>query len=534
MIEVMVLVLALLAGLFARWIRLPSMVGFLAAGFAIPFLQVYLPELQSLDLQPVADVGITVLLFTIGLKLDLGSLVRPFIWAVTCLNMSIIMLIVCVAFFVLKSLGWVLLASLSFEQSLTIGFALSFSSTVFAVKMLEDRGEMASMHGKAAVGILVMQDILAVAYLSMAGDVSPSPFAPAVLLLIPARNFLHALLRRCGHGELLVLAGFAVAYSAYALFEWAGLKGGLGALFVGALLAKTEKGNELAKSLMMIKNLLLIGFFLSIGQYGLPSDEAWLMAIALTLLLIVKPLIYFFLLILFNLRAQTALFGALALNHYSEFGLIVTAIAIQEGNLPEQWVVILALALSFSFMISSMHNLYSNNLYARLHTLLSRLQRNTRIPEQQAIDIGQTEILIMGMGRLGTGAYDYLRSVYGDTLLGFEENASKAAEHRRCGRNVLVGDASDWDLWQRLPHQQVSKIILTLSNHRETVLVANMLRKCGYTGVIATVAKFDDHLQELKDMGVIAFNFYAEAGAGFAKHMVKSLENNTPQPAKNI
>jgi predicted Kef-type K+ transport protein len=533
-LEVIVLIVTLLAGLLARTVGLPPMLGFLVAGFALVPLQQFWPGLATINFQPWADIGITLLLFTIGLKLELRSLLRPFVWAVNCLHMSLMILFIAALLFGLKTLGWVLLADLAMPQALTIGFALSFSSTVFAVKVLEERGEMASLHGKTAVGILVMQDFFAVAYLTAIGDSWPSMYAPLLLLLIPARGILLNLLKRCGHGELLVLAGFAIAYMAYALFEWVALKGGLGALFVGALLAGSDKGNELVKALLTIKDLLLIGFFLSIGQYGLPSADVWLMALLLTLLLFIKPLLYFLLLAGFQLRTQTALFCALALNHYSEFGLIVASIAVQQKSLPEQWLVILALALSFSFVISSIINLYGDRLHARWHLLLARVQTPNRVAEQRAIDIGNAKILVMGMGRIGGGAYDYLQAMYGDAVLGFEENEQKVVAQVKAGRRVLVGDAGDRDLWQRLPHQKIEKVILTLNNHRETMQVTQTLRECGYAGVIAAVAKFEDDLQELKAMGVIAFNFYAEAGAGFAEHVVAHLNKNTMTNTQEI
>ncbi|WP_101757031.1 cation:proton antiporter family protein [Oceanicoccus sp. KOV_DT_Chl] len=520
MVEVIVVILALLAGVLARGVNLPPMVGFLVAGFTLIPLQQFWPEITEIDFKPLVSIGVTLLLFCIGLKLQLQTLLRPFVWAVTCIHMSLLIVLCFALLFALKSMGWALVAGLSMEQSLTIGFALSFSSTVFAVKVLENRGEMASLHGKAAIGVLVMQDIFAVAYLSMISGTTPSMFAPLVLLLIPAKSLLVDLLRRCGHSELLVLAGFAIAYAGYGLFEAVGLKGDLGALFIGAVLASSDKGKELAKSLLTIKDVLLIGFFLSIGQYGLPSGDAWLMALMLLVFVVLKPTLFFVLFTRFKLRAQTSFFGALALNHYSEFGLIVLAIAMQQGVLPDTWVVILALSLSLSFILSSLINVQSDKLYAGLTKQLQHFETSSRVAEQRPIDIGNAEILVMGMGRLGTGVYDYLHAGYNDTLVGFEESLVKVKEHTKVGRRVLVGDASDRDLWQRLSISQVKQIFLALSNHRETVLVTNLLRESGYDGVIAAVAKFDDNLEELKALGVIAFNFYSEAGAGFAEHVV--------------
>ncbi len=524
MAEIIVLLVAVLAGVTARSVSLPPMVGFLAAGFALPPLSHFWPQLAEINFDPLVDAGFTLLLFTIGLKLDLRSLVRPFVWAVTLLHMGFVIALIFGVLALLKGLGWAYLAELSTVQSLTVGFALSFSSTVFAVKVLEERGEMASLHGRAAIGILVMQDILAVIYLSAMGDGLPAPYAPLVLLLIPLRGYIEAFLKRCGHAELLALAGIAVAYGGYGLFELVEMKGSLGALFAGAVIADTEKGRELAKSLLTIKDLLLVGFFLSIGQYGLPGDDAWLLALLFSLLLLFKPLAYYVLLARFHLQARTAWLASMVLNQYSEFGLIVMAIATQEGLLPREWLVILAIAVALSFVISSGVNLYNQQIFARFGDWLIRFQSDHRLPEEEPVDIGNASILVMGMGRLGTGAYDYLQKTYGNTVIGFDEDAAKVMQHLERGRTVLVGDASDMDLWERLPQQQIRKVILALSNHTETVRVTRMLRSFGYTGVIAAVAKFDDHLQELKDMGVIAFNFYAEAGAGFAEHVVNHLE----------
>lgn len=523
MVEVTVVIIALLAGVIFKSMRLPPMVGFLAAGFALMPMQGLLPELAGVDFTPFVNAGVTLLLFCIGLKLELRTLFRPFVWGVTSAHMLSLVLIYSGVLLVLKIVGWTLLKDLSWSQGLTIGFALSFSSTVFAVKVLEERGEMAAMHGKAAIGVLVMQDIFAVIYLTMVSGKIPSIYAPLVLLLIPARGLLVALLKRCGHSELLVLAGFAIAFGAYALFDLVGLKGDLGALFVGAVLASSDKGKELVKSLMTIKDLLLVGFFLSIGQYGLPSDNAWLMAFVLTALVLIKPLLFFLLFARFKLRAQTAFLGGLALNHYSEFGLIVLSIAVAEGILPHTWLVILALALSFSFVISSLINLYSHKLYTFWIGWLVRFQTPNRVLEEQAIDIGNAKILIAGMGLIGTGAYDYLIEHYGDTLVGIEESPLKVDAHNNLGRRVVLGDVSDRDLWKRLPINQVKKVILAFSNHAETVLVTNELREIGYTGVVAAVAKFDDHLEELRSLGVIAFNFYSEAGAGFAEHVMAHI-----------
>ena len=524
MAETVVLLLALLMGLLARQCTLPPLVGYLVAGFTIPVAAQWVPGLAGIDFEPLANLGVILLLFSIGLKLSFRSLLKPYVWGVGGLHMLLTVAMITLLFVALKTTGWLMLAELNDTQYLTIAFALSFSSTVFAVKVLEERGEMTSLHGRIAIGILVLQDIIAVVYLSLMGDKSPEWYAVSVLLLIPLSPLLRQLLVRCGHGELLVLGGFLFALGAYAWFDAVGLKGDLGALVMGALLAPHGKSAELSKALLSFKDLLLVGFFLSIGQAGLPSASGWIMVLMVSMVIVIKPVLFFLLLTRFKLRARTALFSSLVLNNYSEFGLIVLALAAKENILPKEWLVIVALTLSLSFVIGSVLASRANLIYRYARPWLLRLQTDTRLPEQKPVDIGDAKILVMGMGRVGTGAYDFLHDMHGDVVVGCEENFEKVEDHHNTGRRVLVGDASDRELWERLPKEQVEQVILTLSNHDETMRVARLLREGGYQGVVAAVAKYPDDEEELKALDVIAFNFYNEAGAGFADHVYQRLK----------
>ena len=137
-------------GLLSRAVGLPPLVGFLAAGFLLNWHGTVSGEM----LQRLSDLGITLLLFLVGLKLDVRTLARPQVWAVASLHMSIVVLVLGTAIHVLALAGTSFLTGIDFSRALLIAFALSFSSTVFVVRLLEERGETASLHGRIAVGIL--------------------------------------------------------------------------------------------------------------------------------------------------------------------------------------------------------------------------------------------------------------------------------------------------------------------------------------------------------------------------------------------
>ena len=277
------LAIALVLGLMVRAVGLPPMIGFLFAGFLLNAMGAE----DGAFLRHVADLGVTLLLFTIGLKLSVGSLLRPEIWGVAVTHMLLVILLTTGILLLFGLTALAMFDELSLVNAALLAFALSFSSTVFAVKTLEDKGATGSRYGRIAIGVLIMQDIAAVIFLAASTGKLPSVWALSLLLLIPARKPMQSLLDRVGHGELLVLIGFVYALGGAALFEMVNLKGDLGALVLGVLLGSHHRSSELARALFGFKELFLIGFFLSIGLTGLPTME---MALAALLILLLIPL----------------------------------------------------------------------------------------------------------------------------------------------------------------------------------------------------------------------------------------------------
>lgn len=206
---------ALIFGLIAVRFGLPPMIGYLAGGF---LLNLYFDGI-SLKLAGIGNLGVTLLLFTIGLKLDIRSLMKPAIVLGTSLHTLATVLLFGLGIFLTSFTGASLFANLDFFSSVLIAFALSFSSTVFAVKTLEEKGELCSRHGQVAISVLVMQDIFAIIFLALSTGKVPSPWAALLLILFPLRKVLHKLMSSVGHGELMALLGLALAYGSWFLFE---------------------------------------------------------------------------------------------------------------------------------------------------------------------------------------------------------------------------------------------------------------------------------------------------------------------------
>jgi predicted Kef-type K+ transport protein len=512
--------LAFLFGFLAKLINLPPLVGFLATGFALNYLGMTGGE----TLQKLADLGITLLLFTIGLKLNIKILIRPQVWLVTILHSSIIIALFGAIIFALAMTSVSLFSELDLMLSFMIAFALSFSSTVFVVKSLEDKGEMKSLHGRIAIGILVVQDLAAVIFLAASTGKTPSLWALLLFLLIPLRPLFHHFLQKTGHGELLVLYGLVIALGGAELFELAGVKGDLGALIMGVLISTHAKSTELSKSMLGFKDLFLVGFFLSIGMAGHFSLEALIIGLLMLPFIFIKSSLFFYLMTRLQLRARTSFLSSLSLTNYSEFGLIIAAIGVSNGWLNPEWLAIIAITLSLSFIVSAPINTIDDLIYSKFKKILMKFQSKNRLPDDLLLDTQNATIAIFGMGRVGTGAYDKMIEHYADKVIGIDFDTERVKAHQLKSRNVSHGDPSDADFWEKISqNHKIELVMLALPNLRANLDALEQLRIISFNGQITAVARYPDEIQLLRKSGANAvFNIYTEAGAGFAEH----VENN--------
>lgn len=499
-------------GLAVRQFGLPALVGFLCAGFALSAAGYEsVPALEHL-----AELGILLLLFSVGLKLRLRSVLTKEVFGGALIHLVISMLVLAPAVFLLAAISW--------EGAAILAIALAFSSTVVAAKMLEEKQELRAFHGRIAIGILIVQDLVAVAALSALSGNTPSHYAFLLLALPFLRPVLFRLLELSGHDELLVLFGLGMALVLGGLtFELAGLSAELGALIVGALLAEHKRAKELSDAMWGLKEVFLIGFFLQIGLSGLPSWEQLGLALLLALLLPLKAGLFFFILLRFRLRARSCFLTGLSLASFSEFGLIVAHMGAGNGVLDADWVVLFAITVAISFVLAAPFNRHAHNLYQRWETFLCRFESEERHPDDEPISLGSAHVVVMGMGRVGTGAYDFLTKRH-ERVVGLDSDPGKIERHRSEGRRVLYADAEDAGFWHRLRVDGIKAILLAMPDLESKQIATLELRRKGYTGFIGATSKFAEESKSIESAGCdLSFNYYGEVGVGFAEHVWEAM-----------
>ncbi|MDJ0841641.1 MAG: cation:proton antiporter [Acidobacteriota bacterium] len=509
---------AFVFGLLVRLIGLPPLVGFLVAGFTLNALGVE----NSLFLNEMADLGVTLLMFIIGLKLRIKELARAEVWCVTLVHMILLSLFFALWLLLFQKAGFPLFDNLNLKSAAVMGFAMSFSSTVFVMKVLETRGDLIAGYGRMAIGVLIVQDIAAVVFLGFSTGKLPSVWAAIlILILMLGRRVLYKLLNYIDHGELLVLFGLTLALGGAALFEAVDLKGDLGALIFGVLLSTHAKTGDLARDLFSMKELFLIGFFLSIGMAGLPTFATVAAAAVLLLAILLKSCAFFFLFSRFRVRSRTAVAASIALGNYSEFGLIVASVSVSAGWLPESWLITMAVLVASSFVVSSVFNNRADDIFSRFNARLIRFQHDKRLAGDENIDLTGYQILVCGMGRVGGGAYDRFAEQGRYKVLGLDFDEVVVQRRNQAGQKTIFANFSSPDFWNRLNPDQfdVKWIVLCSPNPNTSRVTAGLARNWGFKGFISASSKYPEDEETLREEGVDAvFNIYAEAGAGLAQH----------------
>lgn len=491
---------AFLLGLLVSRLGLPPLVGYLGAGFLLH--QMGLRETEFL--RHVAEIGVLLLLFSVGLKLRLQDLLEPRVLAVGGFHLLLFSLA-----------AWLLV------QHLPLAMALAFSSTVLVAKVLEDKKELTSYHGRLSIGILILQDLVAVGLLTLYGGKEVSPWAALLLLFPLARRGMVWLLERSGHDELLMLFGLGLALLGGETFRQVGLSPELGALLMGTLLSGHAKGTEMARALWSLKEAFLVAFFLDIGlREGFQGVDVGLAA--LLLLSLLKGPLFFALFLLFGLRARTSFVAGLYLANYSEFALIVGVALERAGVLPLS-LSTLAVVVALSMALSAPLARYSHGLYKRLEPWLLRLERKGVHPDQEPERLDGATALIVGMGRTGGAVYRVLEE-RGEQPVGLDADPEKVEHHRGKGRRVFYGDAEDPELWERLDLKGLKAVVLTLPDLEAKLLAARWLKERGFSGILAATSF---HLEEdpaLKAAGVtLIFHPFREAGERLAERVLEEL-----------
>ncbi|MBK8698787.1 MAG: cation:proton antiporter [Saprospiraceae bacterium] len=511
---------AFVLGFLAMRLRLPSLIGFLFTGLLLNYFEMDKGNAGNI-IEALADLGVMLLLFTIGLKIKVNTVFQPMIWIPASINMVVSVVLAGGFVFLLGLTGLQTFAGLDMKASMLIGFALSFSSTVFVVKILEERGELTSFHGKIAIGILVIQDIFAVLFMTMVSDQTPSWFVlllPLYLYLI--RYPLSYLLAHAGHGEMLTIFGFFATFVTGAfVFHALGLKPDLGALIIGMLLVNHLKADELYDRMMSYKDFFLVAFFINIGFSGQITTQTLLITAILIPFMLVKGLLFVSLLSAFKMRARTAFLASLSLGNFSEFALITGVVGFKAGWISNDWIMAFALLMTLSFIISSPLNAAAHHIFDAYRPLIMGINAGGKYIDEEPKSIGNAEFLIIGFGSIGKPAYYYLTGKMGLKAIAIDYNHEIVKKYKHKGVNINWGDTSNSIFWETIDFSKVKVVLLAMSEHHSNLSILQEIHKIKNRRFkIAAFCKYEDEARVFREMKVdYIYDYKMHQGEDFAE-----------------
>jgi Kef-type K+ transport system membrane component KefB/Trk K+ transport system NAD-binding subunit len=505
-----ILVVSALAALLAVLLRQPILLGLLIAGIALgPGVLGLVRIDESITL--LAEVGIALLLFLVGLKLDVRIVAR----------LGPVALVVGLAQIVLTfllGLGIAAAFGRTGIAAIYLGLALTFSSTVVVVKLLTDVRMIDRLHGRLAVGILVIQDIVVVlamiALTATAGDGALAigefvgvllrgvvlVLASLVLGRFVATPTMHLLGRQA---ELLVLGAIAWAVSFGALSTILGFSAEVGAFLAGMTLASTPYREAISGRLTPLRDFLLLFFFIEIGAGIDPASLRAGLPIALTLsaaALIAKPIIVTGLLSLAGHRQKVSLATGITLAQISEFSLILVALGVAQGSVGSDIAGIVTTTALITIAVSSQMIARTERLVDRLSSRLPRLER--RVAGHATFEDGpplRPDVIVVGLGRFGSTVVEELLD-RGEHVVGVDFDPRAVAEGR-LGIPILYGDADDPSLGEHLPLEGSRWVVSTLRSLEANLTLVRSLRLNGYPGAIAVASEDPADCERLRAAG---------------------------------
>ena len=508
------LLFAAAVGALGIRLRQPLIVAFIAVGIlAGPSVLGWVSANDQIDL--LAKFGITLLLFVVGLKLDL-HIIRTMGPVALATGLGQVVFTSIIGYLIAIAFG------MSPVAALYVAVALTFSSTIIIVKLLSDKREVDTLHGRIALGFLIVQDLVVVLVmiglnaLNATGEVTLTQAAFAILLkgtgfllfvglamwyLLPW--LLHMLSRS---QELLVLFGIAWGVALAALGATLGFSKEVGAFVAGVSLASTPYRDALGARLTSLRDFLLLFFFLDLGarlDLGLLGTQLVESLVFSLFVLIGNPLIVMVIMGVLGYRSRTSFLAGLTVAQISEFSLILGALGLSLGHIDRETMGLITLVGLITISVSTYMIIYSHPLYERLAPWLGVFERNRphRETEQDAVPNDAVPLVILfGLGRYGNSIARTLRE-RGWRVLGVDINPDLTRAGDSMGYPVMFGDAEDPEFIATLPLRRAQSVVSTARERHVNLSLIHLLRSHGYDGRIAITAQAPNDVARLEQAG---------------------------------
>ncbi len=541
----LILLFAAIFGALGQLLKQPLIVMFIALGVVLgPAFFDIVKSKEYIHL--LAEIGIAILLFIVGLKLDLRIIKSVG---------KIALLTGLGQVFFTSAIGFLIAIFLGFStlHSFYIAVALTFSSTIIIVKLLSDKKDIDSLYGQIAIGFLIVQDIIVILVMivlaslrqaesvSLAENVIKTVLAGAALIIatfVMMKWVLPGLSRFLAKSqEMLTLFAIAWAISLAAGSELIGFSGEVGAFLAGVSLASSKFRDVIGSRLVSLRDFMLLFFFVSLGSnldmsvIGAQVPSAIVFSL---FVLIGNPLIVLIIMGLMGYRKRTAFMAGLTVAQISEFSLIFAGLGLAIGHITDDVLGLITLVGLITIGTSTYLIIYSHRIYNVIKPALSIFERKNPY-SQEKYKPEQTEeydIVIFGLGRFGTVIAEILEEHPEADFFGVDFDPDVVKYWKDRGKKVIYGDMEDPDIFEQIPLKGVKCILSTVSDKEHSKILVRRLRVLAhFKGNIYLTAQNEKDFEDLQTCRatevllphkMAATNFYNN-------YLIKLLEGNCKQ-----
>ena len=501
-----IIILAAVFAYIARALKQPLIPAYVVAGIilvATGFIG------HNGTVETISTIGIAFLLFIVGLEIDLKKLKD--VGLVSTLGGGVLSAILFLAGIFIAGLF-----GLSFLSGVYIGLVFAFSSTMIVLKLLSDKRELDTLHGRIIIGILLMQDILAIFALFILSSINnfsvPLLIKNIGLLVIilgiayfssiyifPA-VFKHA----AKSEELLFVVAIGICLAFVVLFHYLGFSIGIGAFLAGVTLANLPYNIEIISRIKPLRDFFAVIFFVALGlQLRIFELNAYLaIAIVLTLLIMfAKPFLTLIIVSTFGYTKKPAFTTSLLLAQVSEFSLILVLFGITAGHISQGLFSAIILIAIITISLTAYLSEYEGWVYARCSKILGCFEKKYRY---RTIDYVpkkiKTQVILIGADRLGYNILKTLKNMKKKFIVvDYDPEVTKHLLKKKIPS--IYGDIGDLEILNRLNLKEVELIVSTAPDKKDNLLLVKKTKKVNPGAVIiVTSADVDDAL-ELYDAG---------------------------------
>ncbi len=503
-----IILLASIISAIVKALKQPLLIAYIITGIVVSPIMINLVETTTI-FSTTAQMGIALLLFIIGLHLNPQMIKKEFNYGI--IQISVLQIFLTFLF----AVPLMMVLNMKPASILYIAIGLTFTSTIVTMKIMYDKRDLGTLHGRILIGMLLIQDILAAILImfhatplqNIVESIGMLTIKGLLILAIlwTASKYLFPKIE-CFLGsslELLLLFSLGWCFAIASLFEYLGFSIEIGALLAGIALSSSPLHYEITSRISPLRDFFIVLFFIYLGaQVNIKTFFSILpVAILLSLfVLFIKPLIVMVLLGAYRYSKKTLFMSGIYNTNISEFSLILITLGMRFGYIGHNTLSLITVTAIITIFVSTYLMLYAQKIYQRVSKFLKIFERRgKKIDEHKYTKDKNYSIIIFGFDRIGFSLLKTLKNMKEPYLI-VDHDPEKIIELSKKGIECKFGDASDIEFLQTLNLKDVKMVISTIPDLDTNIFLIKQIRNVNKDAIIIVVAyRIDDAFELYKN-----------------------------------